>query len=162
LGRPASDPDAPRTRADAVKILAALLKAWEDGKGEDSRWLRDDVARWATLIIIGINSNRGWTEEDAKEGGLLKGFQQRLSDKDNKVGRGYLPAIERVISPFEITPPPWVRTLLAFTGINVVAILLFVLSPGRRDFEKWLPFIVYAAGGGVSWIADLITNKLDL
>jgi hypothetical protein len=78
-----------------------------------------------------------------------------MAAPDNKTGRGYLPGIERVLRPFDVERPIWVRTMLAFTCINLIAFLLFVFRPERRSLENWLPFLGYAGAGAGSWLANV-------
>ena len=43
---------------------------------------------------------------------------------------------------------------MAFLGVNVLAVLLFSLRPGRSHVEKWLPFVGYTGAGLGSWLAN--------
>jgi hypothetical protein len=148
LGRPASDPPPVKKARDGRTILTSLAKAWDATR---VRWLKEDIAKWWSLIIT--EEVKDWTARDAAE--VLKPIRDRLGASDNKTGTGYLPGIERVLRPFEIQPPIWVRTLLVFAGINLIAILLFILLPGRRGLENWVPFLSYVGAGAGSWLVNV-------
>lgn len=155
LGRPAVDPQLPQTREAALGDLQALAKAWQESEGwdeSDRRWLREDTASWVSLIIA--ERAMDWRADDLP---TLKEFLVRFTSAETVRVRTHAAAIERVVMPFEIRPPPWVRTLLAAASVNVVAILLMVLRPGRSDFEKWLPFLGFAGTGLGSWMANFTT-----
>ena len=154
LGRPQDDPNPPVTdrgatrREKALRDLRVLREeAWAK---TDSRWVKEDVARWWIQIIAGV---KDWgTEEEIAE---LKAIRGLLTDGDNKVGRGYIPAIEEVLAPFEIWPSPAVRTLLALLAVNASAFLLYRLSPTVGGLERWLPFVVPVAVGAGVGLTDL-------
>jgi HEAT repeat protein len=160
LGRPAVDPNLPQTREEALDVLAALEYAWEESESwEESkrRWLREDVASWASLIID--QRTNDWQAQDVP---TLKEFLVRFQGAENLRTRTNTAAIDRVIAPFEISPPPWARTLLAAAAVNVVAILLVVLRPGRSDLERWLPFLGFTGAGVGSWMANFTIDDLQL
>jgi HEAT repeat protein len=155
LGRAKEDPGHPisviaggsqrqRFRND-IRILRE--QAWYK---TDSRWVKEDVAKWWSQIIT--QEVKDWTTEDVKE---LKSILDCLKDKKNTTGRGYIPGIEQVLAPFDISPSPLVRTLLAFLATNLFAFLLYRLSPTVGGLKRWLPFAVpLATGIGVS-LADV-------
>lgn len=151
LARPATDPEPVTTREEARRALDVLRTAWD---GSPSRWVKRDVAAaWAQIIL---DPKIAWTSRDADE--VLKPVRDRLSAADNPIGRGYLPGIDKVLRPFDVVPPVWVRTLLAFGAINLIATLLFVFRPGRRGVENWLPLIGLTGAGLGSWVANALAE----
>jgi HEAT repeat protein len=147
LARPQTNSATVNSREEARKALKTLTTAWKS----ESLWLKEDVAKWWSLIIT--EQFKDWSPKDADE--VLKPIRDRLADADNQTGRGYLPGIERVLRPFEILPPIWVRTLLAFAGINLFAVLLFIFRPGRRSLENWLPILGLSGASVASWLANV-------
>jgi HEAT repeat protein len=155
LGRPATAPDLPATTDESRTVLDILEKAWDES---DSRWLREDAASWASLIIT--QHGRDWTFADKQ---MLQGFRDRLA-KDQKKTRAlaYVPAIQSILAPLDTPLPPWVWTVLAVAIINVVAVLLFLLRPGRGALEKWLPFLAYSTAGVGAGLTEFWTQQLHL
>lgn len=154
LGRPKSDPALPESRETALPVLEALHGAWQDSP---SRSLQEDVASWMSLLIT--EKVKNWQPGDKDD---LKRYLEtfKKGPQDSRV-RAYAAGIERVIAPFEIWPPAWARALLAAAAVNLLALLLLVLRPGRGGLENWLPFLGYAGAGAGSWLAG-VTAQLQL
>jgi hypothetical protein len=135
-------------------VLKALAIAWDDSQ---SRSLREDVAGWASLIISKGASR--WSADDVP---LLQSFHERFSRDNGHVrANAYASAIDRVIAPFIIFPPPWLRTLLAAVVINMVTFVLIRVRPNAEAIgktgeaiHKWIPILTYfgltAASGTVN------------
>jgi hypothetical protein len=162
LGRPDHTPEIPKTSTEAKPILEAL-KATLPGDGktgkvsDDVRHVREDAASWIARIVT--QEVKDWKVKDVD---FLRTLQAVIAlDPESYRMKAYADAIGRVIEPYDLRPSPLVRTLLAFLGINVVAIGLLVLLPGRGGWERWLPFAGYAGAGAASWAADAVA-KLHL
>ena len=162
LTRPQAEPTPVSSRKEATPALKALTRAWDDGK---SSLFKEDVAKWWSKIIT--EQVKDWTREDVDE--TLKPIRKRLEAPGNQTGRGYLSGIEgvieRVLRPSEmeswmltLLKEPWVRSLLAFSAINLIAILLFVFRRGRLPLENWLPFLGYACAGAGSLVANVLAE----
>jgi HEAT repeat protein len=152
LGRPKSQPSLPKTRQDARKHLEVLEKAWEG----DQPFLHEDAAGWVALIITNEAAANAWGRKDVA---LLERYRDLLArDELFPKGAAYAAAVQRIIDPLTVSPPPWVRTLLAVAVANLLALLLIVLRPGQGGLEQWLPFLGYAGVGVGSWSADLVTQ----
>jgi HEAT repeat protein len=149
LGRPAKDPDLPKSREDAPTVLRFLGEAWDKS---DSRWLREDAAGWVARIIT--QQVKDWSAADVPE--LRKHLKRFEDEKTNERVQSYVPAIKEIIAPFEIWPPPWVRTLLAVAGVNLLAVLLFVVLRGHGGMARWLPFLAYAFAGVGFGLPDIL------
>jgi hypothetical protein len=149
-----SNPNAKSRRENALNDLRLLRdEAWRKTESSwltEPRWLKEDVAKWwAQIIILEVMD---WTKDDVEK--ELKAIRDCLKDEKNKVGRTYIPAIEQVIAPFEIPLPPFVRTLLAFLAVNLVAVLLYWSSPWV-GLKAWLPFVVALVGGAGISLPDI-------
>jgi hypothetical protein len=151
LARPNRDPKPPTSRREALKLIKVFLSAWDELDrlpDLDSRWIREDVARWWSRVITEPQKRWEW-ERDDKE--LLQQVRKRLTSKENTPGRGYAPGIERVIDRFEFMFTEEVRTLIVFFVLNVLALVLYRLSLSLGGFTKWLPFAVpLLSAAGVS------------
>jgi hypothetical protein len=119
LGRPAKAPDPPKSRGDARKVLQGLGEAWDKS---GSRLLSEDAAGWVAWIIT--DRANDWSAEDIT---TLQMHSERFKrDTKNWRWSGVGDAIDRIIARLTIWPPPWVRTLLAVAGVNLLAVLLRV------------------------------------
>jgi hypothetical protein len=159
LGSPARDPALPKTSAEARPILE-VLKSTLPGDGETGavernlRLLREDSASWVVWIVA--EQVKDWAAEDVA---FLRGLQAAIGRVQGSHRlKAYADGIGRVIEPFVISPPPWVRTLLAVVVVNVVAFALLVPLPGRGGWEKWLPFAGSAATAAGSWAANVVAG----
>lgn len=157
LGQPQLAPELPADPDRARQIVALLGQVWDPASPHYSTSvkLREDAAGWVSWII----AQGKW---GARDKAMLKTVLKRFEDdKANTKARAFLPAVRQAIEPLEVTPP-WVRSLVVFGAVNVVATLLFALRPGRGGFERWLPFFVYAGGSVGSWLAGTATARLNL
>jgi hypothetical protein len=150
LGHPKSVLDPPTARAQAREVLQVLSQVWDESK---SPGLHEDVAIWIALIVT--KQAKDWKAEDVP---TLRGYSERLrKDKTNSRAQVAANVIDGIIATL-ISLPPLVQTLLAFGIVNVFALLLFVLRPGRWAAEKWLPFAGYIGAGLGSWPASVLVN----
>jgi HEAT repeat protein len=158
LGRPAEDPPLPASAADAHEVVEALEAAWDRSRelssNSGTKWLQEDIAKWWSSVITSPQMKGIWAQDDLA---LLKRIQDRLNASDNTIGRGYLAGIQLVIDPFELKPSPFVRTLMAFAAVNLIAVFLYLLAPVSGGIGRWLPFVVSAVGGLGVTVADLRT-----
>jgi HEAT repeat protein len=149
LGRPAKAPDPPKSREDARKVLQALGNAWDKS---DSRLLSEDAAGWVAWIIT--ERANDWSAEDVPE--LQNHLERFKKDEKNWRWRAYAVAIHEIIKRLTIWPPPWVWTLLAVAGVNLLAVLLFVVLRGHGGLARWLPFLTYSFAGISIGLADIL------
>jgi hypothetical protein len=149
LGRPAKDPDLPKSREDARTVLQVLGEAWDKS---ESPWLREHAAGWVALIIT--QQVKDWSAADVPE--LRKHLKRFEDEQTNKRVQSYVPAIKEIIAPFEIWPSPWVRTLLAVAGVNLLSGLLLVVLRGHGGLARWLPFLAYAFAGVGIGLTDIL------
>jgi HEAT repeat protein len=151
LARPNNEPQAPKSHEEARRVTQALISAWDeldDLSDLDSRWIREDIAKWWSWVIT--QPHKGWKWE-RKDKGLLQEVRDRLTGKEAAPGRGYASGIESVIDRFEFQFTEEVRTVIAFLVLNLLALVLYRLSLILGGLTKWLPFLVPLLSGiGVS------------
>jgi hypothetical protein len=149
LGHPATAPVLPKSREDARKVLKALGDAWAKS---GSPLLSEDAAGWVAWIIT--QQVKDWSAEDVP---MLQEHLDRFEkDETNPRGRAYAAAIKEIIARLTISPPPWVQTLFAVAGVNLLAGLLLFVLRGHGGLARWVPFLAYACTGAGLGLADIL------
>ncbi len=152
LGRPKDDPTIPvsdgRTRREGALADLRILReeAWEK---TDSPWIKEDVAQWWSWLI----TQEGIDWKSADEVAELKRIRDVLGKE--MPGRRYNAGIDRVLEPYEISPPPFVRTIIVFALLNFVAVLLAFIVRRLGSRGRWFPVGAYFAGLLVACFADV-------
>ena len=152
LGSPSRIPKI-LTASKAKPILAVLNAVWTDDR---SAYFKIDVAKNMVAIIDGIDD---WAEDDVI---LLEAYLSKLKESKLSEIKAFVPQVEEKVSELKIVPSPLVRTLIALLLINILVVLIFLLSPGKRRSERWLPFLGYAITGLVGSTANYIPTLSNI
>jgi hypothetical protein len=128
---------------DARKHLDALTWAWTESLDlldvENSRYLREDIARAVTRVVSGPGR---WEKQDIER---LTKARDLLNE--NSVDDSSAPAVQRALDPLTLATPPWVRSLLAFGAINLLGAGVYFLAVRIGGLGRWLPFAVPVVTG---------------